>query len=240
MENLRRLGGEAGVLAGVAMAWLFLGFVVLFPSAGLNLVDQGNPHRYLPFIARHASMFWVVNILGALVAGLLSAVVYMALHDRFKDESPATARIGSFAGTMGAAAFAAAALVRHTGFGWLSTIYATNGVGAAHAFYAVSTVAGSFMGLGNVMAGLGILLFGRVMQRHPRYNSLGYLSMGAGTVMVLAGFVTHPFSFAVSTISAMAWFTRTALALRAEAGPALFRWGTAKSRANGRTQRRVA
>ena len=95
MEDLRRLGGEAGILAGVAMAWLFLGFVVLFPSAGLNLVDQGNPHRYLPFIARHASMFWVVNILGALVAGLLSAVVYMALHDRFKDESPATARIGS-------------------------------------------------------------------------------------------------------------------------------------------------
>src|SRR5438034_7816060 len=115
MEDLRRLGGEAGVLAGVAMAWLFLGFVVLFPSAGLNLVDQGNPHRYLPFIARHASMCWVLNILGALVAGLLSAVVYVALHDRFKDECPATARIGSFGGTMGAAAFGAAALVGHTG-----------------------------------------------------------------------------------------------------------------------------
>ena len=240
MENLRRLGGEAGVLAAIATAWLFLGFVVLFPSAGLNLVDQANPHRYLPFIAQHSAMFWTVNILGGLIAGLLSAVVYMALHDRFKDESPASARIGSFAGTMGAAAFAAAALVRHTGFGWLSTIYATNGVGAAHAFYAVSTVAASLVGLGNVMAGLGILLFGRVMQRHQRYNSLGYLSVVAGTAMVLAGFVTHPFSFAVSAISAMVWLTRTALTLRAEAGPALFRWGTAKSRANGRAQRRVA
>src|SRR2546422_10535261 len=145
MENLRRLAGEAGFLAAIATAWLFLGFVVLFPSAGLGLVDQANPHRYLPFIARHSAMFWVVNILGALVAGLLSAVVYMALHDRFKDESPATARIGSFAGTMGAAAFATAALVRHTGFGWLSTIYATNVVGAAHAFYAVIIVAGTLM-----------------------------------------------------------------------------------------------
>src|SRR2546430_17478044 len=207
MENLRRLGGEAGVLAGVAMAWLFLGFVVLFPSAGLNLVDQGNPHRYLPFIARHASMFWVVNILGALVAGLLSAVVYMALHDRFKDESPATARIGSFAGTMGAAAFAAAALVRHTGFGWLSTIYATNGVGAAHAFYAVSTVAGSLMGLSNVMAGFGTLLFGGVMQRQPRYNMLGDLQIRAGTTLVLAGFLTHPASIAASSFSATAVVT---------------------------------
>src|SRR3989440_12994299 len=96
------------------------------------------------------------------------------------------------------------------------------------------------MGLGNVMAGLGILLFGRVMQRHPRYNSLGYLSMGAGTGMVLAGFVTHPFSFAVSTISAMACFTRTALALCAAVGAALFPWGTGKSRANCRGQRRGA
>src|SRR3989442_15346750 len=117
---------------------------------------------------------------------------------------------------MGAAAFAAAALVRHTGFGWLSAIYATNGVGAAHAFYAVSTVAGSLVGLGNVMAGLGILLFGRVMQRHPRYNSVGYLSTGAGAAMGLAGFVTHAFLFAVSTISPIAWVTPTAFALRAE------------------------
>ncbi len=236
MENLRRLGGEAGILAGIATAWIFLGFVFLFPSAGLALVDQANPHRYLPFITQHSAMFWTVNILGGLIAGLLSAVVYMAVGDRFKEESPASARIGSFAGTIGAASFAAAALVRHTGFGTLATIYATNGVGAAHAFYAVSSVAGSLVGLGNVMAGLGTLVFGRIMQRHQRYNNLGYLSVLAGTAMVLAGFITHPFAFAVSAISAMAWLTSTARVLRAEAGPALFRWGAAKPR----VQRRVA
>src|SRR5437867_13440456 len=101
MENLRRLGGEAGVLAGVAMAWLFLGFVVLFPSAGLNLVDQGNPHRYLPFIPRPAPMFWVDNNLGALVAGWLSAGVYIALHVRFSDESSAPRHSRWCAGTLG-------------------------------------------------------------------------------------------------------------------------------------------
>jgi len=52
MENLRRLGGEAGILAGTATAWIFLGFVFIFPSAGLTLIDQANPHRYLPFIAQ--------------------------------------------------------------------------------------------------------------------------------------------------------------------------------------------
>lgn len=240
MENLRRLGGEAGILAGTATAWIFLGFVFIFPSAGLTLLDQANPHRYLPFIARHSAMFWTVNILGGLIAGLLSAVVFMALGDRFKDESPASARIGSSAGTIGAAAFAAAALVRHTGFGSLSAIYATNGVGAAHAFYAVSTVAGSLIGLGNVMAGLGTLVFGSVMQKHRRYNDVGYLSVVAGTAMVLSGFISHPFTFAVSAISAMAWLTWTGLVLRAEAGPAFLRWGAARPRANGRAQRRVA
>ena len=97
MENLRRLGGEAGILAGTATAWIFLGFVFIFPSAGLTLIDQANPHRYLPFIAQHSAMFWTVNILGGLIAGLLSAVVFLALGDRFKDESPASARIGSSA-----------------------------------------------------------------------------------------------------------------------------------------------
>ncbi len=242
MENLRRLGGEAGVLAGIAAAWIFLGFVFIFPSAGLTLVDQANPHRYLTFIPRHSIMFLTVNILGGLVSSLLGAVVYMALGDRFRDGTPASAQIGSRVGVIGTAAFAAAALIRHTAYGSLSSVYATNVVGAAHAFYAVSTVVGSLMGLGNVLAGLATLAFGNVMLKERRYNSVGYFSVVAGTAMVLSGFISHPFTYIVSTLSAGAWWVWTALVMRGEAGPALFRWGASKARANGRSnaQRRAA
>lgn len=240
MENLRRLGGEAGVVAGIATAWLFVGLVFIFPSAGLQLADQANPHRYLPFVARHAEMFWTINILGGLAAALLSAVTFLAISDRFRDDAPASARIGSVAGVMGAAAFAAAALVRHISFGSLSSVYAANGASAAYAFYAVSAIVNSLAGLGHVAVGLGMLVFGNVMFRHRRYNNVGYLSVVAGTATVMAGLVINAFTFALGTVSMTAWLIWTALVMRSEAGPAWFRWGAAKVRANGRVQRRAA
>lgn len=240
MENLRRLGGEAGVVAGIATAWLFVGLVFIFPSAGLQLADQANPHRYLPFVARHVELFWAINILGGLVAALLSAVTFLAVGDRFSDDAPASARIGSVAGVMGATAFAAAALVRHISFGSLSSAYAASGASAAYAFYAVSAIVNSLAGLGNVAVGLGMLVFGNVMFRHRRYNNAGYVSVVAGTATVLAGFVINAFTFALGAASMTAWLIWTALVMRGEAGPAWFRWGAAKGRANGRTQRRAA
>lgn len=240
MENLRRLGGEAGVLAGIALAWVILGFVVLFPSAGLTLIDQANPHRYLPFIARHPVMFWMVNILGGLVAAFMSAVVFMALQDRFQEDAPASARIGSLAGIMGATAFAAGAVVRHVGFGTLAPMYTANVVGASHAFYAVNGMASSLAALGNLAAGLGILAVGPLMFKHRKYTGVGYLSVAAGVAIVLSGFVIHPFTVIASAAAAAAWLTWTALVLRKESGPALVRWGATKSRANSRAQRRVA
>jgi hypothetical protein len=242
MENLRRLGGEAGVLAGLAMAWMILGFVFIFPSAGLALSDQANPHRYLPFIARHSALFWSVNILGGLVAGLMGVMVFMALWDRFKEDAPASAKIGSLIGIVGAGMFAASVVVRQVGLAMLSPMYAANTVGASHAFYAVHVIVSSLAALGNLALGFGILALGNVLMKHRKYNSLGYLSVVAGVAMVLSGFVAHPITYIAGAASAAAWLIWTALVLRSEAGPALFRWGVTKSRPIGRAhaQKRVA
>src|SRR3989441_12970814 len=70
VEDLRRLGGEAGVIAGLALGWLLLGVLVVWPSAGLSFAAEVNPDRILPIVHRHAAMFCAVNIL----CGLLAAV----------------------------------------------------------------------------------------------------------------------------------------------------------------------
>jgi len=236
MENLRRLGGEAGVVAGVATAWLFLGFVFIFPTAGLDFVDQVNPHRYLPFITRHQGMVWSVHILGGLLAALGTAVLFAALQDRFAAEAPGSAKLGAGAGLFGAGTLAAAALVRQAGFDALSGVYLTNAVGGAHAFYALSGVVHSLESLSALATGLGVLVLGRAMMGEARYSSVGYLSVAVGLVMVVAAFVSHVFLFMVSTLGMIAWLIWTALVLRAEAGPAFFVrwWGVPrKRRANG-------
>ena len=73
VEDLRRLGGEAGVIAGVALGWLLLGILVVWPSAGLSFGAEFNPNRILPWVHKHEAMFWAVNILGGLLAAAIDS-----------------------------------------------------------------------------------------------------------------------------------------------------------------------
>ncbi len=234
MENLKRLGGEAGVLAGIATALLFLGFVGFFPSAGLALADQANPHKYLTFIAKHQMLFWSVNVLGGLLAALMSAVLFLALGDRFAEDAPASARIGPMFGVGGAIGFASSALVRQVGYSAMSTIYPANQAGAVQAFRAMQGIENSMFALGQVGAGLAMIVLGVVMLRIKRYGGVGYLSAVAGTTMFLGGFIPHVVLFMASFALMTIWFVWSALVLRGEAGPAFIPWGAERTRASER------
>lgn len=228
MENLRRLGAEAGVLAGLATAWLFLGLVWAFPEAGLNLADQVNPHKYLPFIGKHQVMFWTVNVVGGLLAALMSAVLFLALGDRFDEEAPASSRIGPLFGIGGAIGFAASALIRQVGFGAAALMYPTNKTVAAQTFYAMLGIENSMFAFGQVAVGLGVIVLGIVMLRTKRYAGVGYLSAVAGTTMFLSGFISHVVLFVASFALMTVWIVWSALIMRTEAGPAFIRWGYTK------------
>lgn len=234
MENLRRLGGEAGVLAGIAMAWLFLGLVLVFPSAGLSVVDQANPHRYIPFIAKHDAVFWTVNVLGGFLAAVSSAILMLALGDRFREAAPASTKIASSLGVFGAALFAIAAIIRQVGFASLTGIYKATTSGGAAAFYGMNGVVHALISLGGITIGLAVLMFGNVMLKSERYAGAGFLSVVAGTAMVLGGFVGNVYFFMASSVAMIVWLIWTALALRAEVGPALFHFAV---RRNGRRAR---
>ncbi|HXF83366.1 MAG TPA: hypothetical protein VNN19_11505 [bacterium] len=220
MDSLRRLGGEAGMIAALATAWVFLGFVFIFPTAGLQFVDQINPHRYLPFVTRHPAMVWSVHILGGLLAALGTAVLFTALQDRFGAEHPGRARLAAGAGLFGAGTMAAAVLVRQAGFDALAGLYATNAVGGAHAFYALRGLVHSLESLSTLSTGLGVLIFGRLMVGDRFFGTVGQFSVLAGAVMVFAAFVGQIFLFMVSSVAMLAWLAWTSVLLRLEAGPA--------------------
>lgn len=228
MENLRRVGAEAGILAGLATAWLFLGLVWAFPDAGLGLADQANPNKYLPFINKHQMMFWTVNVLGGLLAALMSAVLFLALGDRFDEEAPSSSRIGPMFGIGGTIGFAASALIRQVGFGAAALMYPSNKAVAAQTFHAMRGIENSMFGLGQVSVGLGAIVLGVVMLRTKRYAGVGYLSAVAGTTMFLSGFINHVVLFVASFALMTVWIVWSALTMRAEAGPGLIRWGYAK------------
>lgn len=239
MEDLRRLGGEAGVIAGVAMGWVLLGMLVIFPMAGLSFGAQLNPHKFLTFVHHHQYLFWAVNILGGLLAAAMSIILFLAVGDRFTNDAPASARIGALFGVLGAFGFAAAALLREFGLGPLATLYVGNQVGAVHAFRGASGMLSAATSLGEIFTGLAALAFASVMMSEKNYRSAGIVAIITGAALVLATFIPYAFLVAISMAATVAWFVWTALIIRSEAGPAFFRWQYTGAR-ESKSQRRVA
>ncbi len=223
MQSLRRWGGGAGLLAGVAGAWEFVAFAFVLPAAGLGLTDLRDPDKFLPFIATHRILLWFVDFLGLFLGSLLGLVLLLALGDRFREEAPARSRVGPLFGIVGATGFAIAILIRHFGNGFLATLYATDKVAAAHAFYALRGANDSFAALGGVGVGLGVLLLGTIMSGIGRYSGAGYLGVITGAVLIL-GVVVPSFPLVAARIVLIVlltlWLIWTGSILRSEAATA--------------------
>ncbi len=239
VEDLRRLGGEAGVVAGLALGWLLLGILVVWPSAGLNFAGEFNPNKLLPFVHRHEAMFWAVNILGGLLAAVMSIILYLAVGDRFTNDAPASARIGALFGVFGSFGFGAAALLRQFGMGPLSMLYSSNSVGAVHAFRGMSGVLSAALSVGELFTGIATLAFAGAMMSEKNYRNPGLVGIITGVAMILATFVRGPVLNGVGFAAAAVWFAWTAIVMRAESGPAFFKWA-AGSREGSRSARRAA
>jgi hypothetical protein len=213
MQNLRRLGAGAGILAGIAAAWHFVGAAVIIPSAHLSLAAQESPHKYLVFAHKHQEMIWWVNG-GGLLAPLLGLVLLLALADRLREDAPDRSQIGFTLGIVGMIGFAVAAFLKHFGLGSLVPFHVTNKVGAAIAFYAVNGTANAFLSLGGVSLGLGALVFGSIMVKMRGYFAqAGSLSVIAGAALVLSGFNPHGTVYEITSLLTIAWLAGTGTVL---------------------------
>src|SRR5690349_20546670 len=123
MDTLRRLGGLAGIVSGLATAWLTIGLCVAFPAAGVTLKDQNDPNKYLPFVAKHTVLFWTTDVLGGVLAAIAAAILIVALADRFRGDSHGQATLGMALGLVGAFGLAAGAFIRLMMAGQLAAIY---------------------------------------------------------------------------------------------------------------------
>jgi len=213
MKSLRRLGGGAGILAGIAAAWHLLGAAVIIPSAHLSLTAQESPHKYLVFANKHQEIIGWING-GSMLAPLLGLVLLLALADRLREDAPDRSQIGFTLGVVGMIGLAVAAFLRQFGVGSLVPFHLTNKVGAAIAFYAVNGTANSFLSLGGVAMGLGALAFGSIMVKiRGHYGWAGPLSVITGAALIVWGFAPHGTFYMIASLLTIAWFVGTGAVL---------------------------
>jgi hypothetical protein len=235
MDNLRRLGGLAGIISGLATAWLTIGLSVAFPAAGITLRGQNDPNKYLPFVMRHTALFWTTDVLGGIVAALAVGILMLALAERFSGESHDQAKLGLTMGLVGALGLAVAAFTRLTAASYLSAIYGSAKLTAGVAFYAVNGMTHGFLALGAVTLGLSALIYGGMMLKDSGYTHVGYLSVVAGTPLIISAFIPGDVLYMVSSGLITVWLFWTGALLWQEAVAA----EPARGVRNGRAQFRV-
>ncbi|HLW48524.1 MAG TPA: hypothetical protein VKW09_12230 [bacterium] len=206
MDNLRRLGGLAGIVSGLATAWLTIGLTVAFPAAGITLRGQNDPNKYLPFIAKHTVLFWTTDVLGGVLAALAAAILMLALADRFRAESDGQAKIGLAMGLVGALGLAIGAFIRLTSAAYLTAIYGAAKLTAGVAFYAVNSMAHAFLALGAVALGLSALIYGAMMLKNDSYTHAGYVSVVAGTPLIISAFIAGDVLYLIASGLITIWF----------------------------------
>ena len=214
MQNLRRLGGGAGILAGIAAAWHLLGAAVIIPSAHLSLAAQESPHKYLVFALKHQDLIWWINVPGGILAPLLGLILLLALADRLREDAPDRSLIGLALGIVGMIGFAAGGSLKLFGLGSLVPFHLTNKTGAAIAFYAVNGTANSFLHLGDVAMGLGALVFGSIMLRmRGYYGQAGSLSVITGAALIVSAFDPLGAVYLIASLLTIAWLAGTGAVL---------------------------
>jgi hypothetical protein len=206
MDNLRRLGGLAGIISGLATAWLTIGLSVAFPAAGITLRGQNDPNKYLPFVAKHTALFWSTNVLGGIVAAVAAAIFLLALAERFQGESQDQAKLGLAMGLVGALGLAIAAFIRLTSAGYLTAIYGPAKLTAGVAFYAVNGITHAFLALGAVALGLCALIYGGMMLKESEFTHVGYVSIVAGTPLIISAFVAGDVLYMIASGLITIWF----------------------------------
>jgi hypothetical protein len=184
---------------------------------------------------RHTVLFWTVDVLGGIVAAVAAAILILALAEKFHGESSDQAKLGMTMGLVGALGLGIAAFCRLTAVGYLTAIYHAAKLTAGVAFYAVNSMVHGFLALGAVTLGLSALIYGGMMLKDSEYTNVGYLSIVAGTPLIITAFIAGDVLYQVASGLIALWLFWTGALLWIETAPV----SSAKGARNGRTQFKV-
>lgn len=216
MQSLRRWGGTAGIVAGIALLWVLIALVLVLPAAGLAPDDQSNPDKLLPFVAANSLLNFLVNVVGGSLAVVFGWVLFYGLGERFRAEAPMRSRVAPVFTTLGVTMFGITSLMRYVGLSNLAALSATDKVAATHAFFALNAGSLGIEAFGNLAVGLGLLLFGSVMTGVGRYRGAGYVAWITGLVTLASIVSASPVFFLGGTVLTIIWLLWTGVTLRSE------------------------
>lgn len=153
MKTLQKMGGFAALLMAAAYVAMMLIFVVVLDYATIT-----DPAQKMALLVEQSNMFFLSNLFGYVLFGVLLVVLCLALYDRLKGASNGMVQVAVVVGIIWAGSLVASGMVANAAFAPTIALYASDPALAANNWSLIESISG---GLGNANGEIlgGILTF---------------------------------------------------------------------------------
>lgn len=141
MKTLQKMGGFAALLMAAAYVAMMLIFIVV-----LNYASITDPAQKMALLVNQPNMFFLSNLFGYVLFGVLLIVLCMALHDRLKGDSNGMVQVAVVVGIIWAGSLVASGMVANAAIAPTVALYASDPALAANNWSLIEMISG---GLGN-------------------------------------------------------------------------------------------
>ncbi len=204
ISDLQKLGGIAALIeAALYVTGFALFLTILDPSGYVGHVQQ------VAFLADNQVASYIANLLIYVFFGVVLVVLVLALHARFKNDSPAIMQTATAFGLIWAGLVIASGMIANIGNSTVVALFSENQDQAVSLWLAIITVQEALGGGNEIVGGLWVLLLSWAALRAGKLpkvlNYLGVLVGLAGILTVVPAFDVLMDVFGLGQIVWFAW-----------------------------------
>lgn len=214
MVPRQQSAGTAGIVAGVALAILF----ILFFTSGATPETFADPAKAVPFVTQNAGRLRTLATF-AIITVIAATFFVAGLAAKLRDRAPTRATGVLYFGLLGIVGHGVGSLLIWSAVPTVVAYAAKDQTGAAYAWVAINAISNAADGFGNLFIGLATLLAGWVIsQTGVLQSALGWYGVVAGVVTALAAVAPGSSAlFLGSFVLTIVWLLWAGSALRTAA-----------------------
>jgi len=209
MKKLQKMGGIAALYE--AGAYL-LGFALWIGVLGYS--SDLVPAQKVASFVENLNLWYFLNLVVYIVAGLFLVVLALALNDRLKTGSPAIMQIATAIGLIWAGVVVASGMIANIGIESVVSLNATDPAQAASIWAAVDLVRDGLGGGNEILGGVWILLVSWAALRSGGFSKvLNYLGFVVGVAGILSAVPALRELASVFGLTQIIWFIWVGISL---------------------------
>ena len=202
MKKLQKIGGIAALYE--ALAYL-IGFALWIGV--LNYSSDLQPAQKVASFVNNQSLWYTLNLVVYIVAGLFLVVLVLALYEKLKDNAPAIMQVATAIGLIWACVVIASGMIANIGIENVVNLYNTDPTQAAPVWLAIDSVRDGLGGGNEIIGGVWILLVSWASLKAKGFSkALNYLGVVIGVAGIFSAIPPLRELASVFGLTQIIWF----------------------------------